>query len=90
MNSHQVDLGNILDCEKKMVLEASNKYGEYFDNAMAFNQLLQNFIVSIDPSRIFFGIFLQHLRKHYMLSLLSTVRLHFTQAEMDFRQILEA
>jgi hypothetical protein len=81
---------DIVAKEKEMFEEAHQKYGEYFENALNFNSLLQNLITSVAPEAWIFVMFLSQVRKHHTLALLSTARLHHIQAMMNLRQVLEA
>lgn len=90
MDFKQTTIGEILDSEREMVLKGAERYGEYFVNAADFNHFLNEFIVSVDPDRFMFALFLSHIRKHHTLALFSAIRLHHVQAMMDMRQALEA
>jgi hypothetical protein len=46
-------------------------------------------IDSIDPGYDFFAGFYAHVKKHHLLALLSAVRLHHVQTQMDLRQVIE-
>jgi len=91
MEFKQKTMGDIIDSEREMFLTASDRYGEYFAHASAFNTLLNNFIKSVDdPEKFMFLAYLSSVKKHHTLALLSTVRLHSVQAGMDLRQVIEA
>lgn len=90
MEFKQGTIGDILNSEHEMVLHGAENYGDYFNNALDFNDLLQNCIKSIDPDRYIFAAFLSQVRKHLTLALYSIVRRHHVQAMMDTRQALEA
>jgi len=90
MEPKQTTIGEILDSEKEMVLRGAERYGEYFINASEFNHLLNQFLVSVDPDRFIFTMFLAQVRKHHTLALFSTARLHHVQAMLDMRYVLEA
>ncbi len=90
MEPKQDTIGNILESEKLMVLNASDKYDKFFVNAAEINHLLNDFIKSVDIDRYFFAIFLSQIRKYHTLALFSAVRLHRIQTGMDLRQVLEA
>lgn len=90
MEPKQSTFQDILDSEQEMVLKGAEKYGDYFINASEFNDLLQNFLESVDVSRYIFTAFLSQIRKHITLALLSATRLHHIQSMMDLRQALEA
>ncbi len=87
----QGTIPEILDSERAMVALGAKRYGEYFDNASEFNNLLNNFIKSVDqPDRFIFMLFYSQVKKHHTLALFSTLRLHHIQAGMDLRQTIEA
>ncbi len=74
-----------------MVLAGAKRYGEFFENASGFNNLLNNLIKSIDkPDRFIFILFYSQVKKHHTLALFSALRLHHLQAGMDLRQTVEA
>lgn len=81
---------DIVAKEKDMFGEAHQKYGEYFENPLYFNSLLQTFITEVAPEAWIFVMFLSQVRKHHTLAMLSTTRLHHIQAMMNLRQVLEA
>jgi hypothetical protein len=90
MEFKQVTIGDIIESESQMILHGAERFGDYFINASEFNNLLQQFIKSIDPDRFIFAIFLAQVRKHHLLAHFSAVRLHHVQAMMNLRQVLEA
>lgn len=90
MEFKQSTIEDIIESEKQMVLSGTERYGDYFVNASEFNNLLQQFIKSVDPDRFIFAMFLAQIRKHNTLALFSALRLHHIQAMMDLRQELEA
>ncbi len=90
MDFKQGTIDEILTSEHEMVLCGHERYGEYFENALEFYKLLDEFIKSVNPDRFIFVIFLTQIKKHYILSLFSILRLHHVQAQMDARQVLEA
>lgn len=90
MEPKQDTIGDIIDSEKSMILDAAEKYGKFFVNASEINHLLNEFIKSVDPDRYFFAIFLSQIKKHHTLALFSAVRLHHVQTGMNIRQVLEA
>lgn len=84
-------LEGILEAERDMVLDAQQKYGEYFTHAVEMVTLLNNLASTIDrPERFLFVAFLSHIRKHFTLSLFSAVRRHHIQTGMNLRQVLES
>ena len=86
----QDTIGDIIESESQMILHGAECFGAYFINASEFNNLLQQFIKSVDPDRFIFGMFLAQIRKHHLLAHFSAVRLHHIQAMMNLRQVLEA
>lgn len=90
MEFKQETIGDIIESEKQMFSHGAERFGDYFINASEFNSLLQHFIKSVDPDRFIFAMFLAQVRKHHLLALFSSVRLHHIQAMMDLRQVLEA
>lgn len=90
MELKQYTMQDIIDSEHEMVKKGVERYGDYYINATEFNDLLQNFLESVDMSRYIFTAFLSQVRKHITLAILSTVRLHHIQAMLDLRQALEA
>jgi len=86
----QSTLDEIIESEGKMPLLARTRYGEFYNNAIECSIFLSNCIAEIDRSRIMFERFLALTKKHHMLAVLSTVRLHRVQAMMNLRQVLEA
>jgi len=85
----QSTLADIIDSEGRMAFEAHERYGRYFQNALSLNNLLQQGIVNVDKNHFVFACFFSSVKKHTTLALLSTVRLHHTQASMDLRQAIE-
>lgn len=73
-----------------MVLHGEQNYGKFFTNAADANNLLGDFLKSIDCDRYFFSLFLSHIKKHLLLAQFSAVRLHHVEAGMNIRQVLEA
>jgi len=86
----QSNFEQILDSEREMVLRGEERFGAYFVNAVRSSELLAQFVQTAYPDRMIFALFLSQVRKHHVLALFSTVRLHRIQAMMDLRQTLEA
>ena len=86
----QSTLEEIIESEGKLPLLARARYGKFYSNAVECSIFLSNCIAEIDHSRMMFGRFLSLTKKHHMLAVLSTVRLHRVQAMMNLRQVLEA
>ena len=90
MEIKQNTIGDIIESESQMILHGAERFGEYFINASEFNDLLQQFIKSVDLDRFIFAMFLSQIRKHHLLAHFSVVRLHHIQAMINLRQVLEA
>jgi hypothetical protein len=51
---------------------------------------LSKCLSSVDISQVYFARFFSYTKKHHLLAMLSTVRLHKVQAFMNLRHVLEA
>jgi hypothetical protein len=76
--------------EHKYVVSAKDKYGLFFENADATIRLLSTFLKSVEPDCWCFVCFLSQVRKYALLSFLSIIRQHNSQAMMDMRQLFES
>jgi hypothetical protein len=90
MELKQRNIPEIVETERLMVLTASERYPKYYSHAQEATLFFSNFLKSIDRDRFIFAMLLSLAKKHLMLALLSTVRLHRIQAMLDLRQVLEA
>src|ERR1700733_13609891 len=90
MNFPQSTVEEIIESERAMLLGAKERYGKYYTHARGVSVFLSLCITGIDHDRMMFGRFHSHMKKHHMLALFSTVRLHRVQAMMNLRQVLEA
>ncbi len=91
MDFKQSTFGEIIESEREMVLKGAELYGDFFVNAFEFNNLLNNFVKSIDDvEKYIFIAFLSQVKKHHTLALFSAVRQHHVQTGMNLRQVLEA
>ena len=86
----QTTIGEIIENERTMVLRAPETYGNYYIHALETSAFLTKFIKSIDPGYDTLVAFLALAKKHHLLAVFSTVRLHKIQAMMNLRQVLEA
>lgn len=86
----QSTIVEMVESERLMVLEAHGRYPTFYPHAEEAVHFLSTFVRSIKADRHIFGSFLSHAKKHAMLALFSTIRLHQVQAMMDLRQVLEA
>ncbi len=84
------NLDKLINEEKKLVLEAGEKYGDYYYNCLNFIVLMQNFITEAEETAWIFNLFFSQIKKHIVLSFLSVLRRHHIQAMLDLRQVLEA
>jgi hypothetical protein len=86
----QNTIEQILESEYAAISSALERYGKHYDNALAISVYLTSFLESFDQSRWVFGSFMGEVKKHQLLSLFSTIRLHKVQAMMNLRQVVEA
>jgi hypothetical protein len=86
----QSTLEEIVESERTMVLAASERFESYYGHARECSIFLSRAVASVDHDRMMFGRFFSLMKKHHMLALLSSVRLHKVQAMMNLRQALEA
>ena len=90
MQPKQSTIGEIIESERALVLEAPDRYGAFYVHALDASVLLASCLRSGDISQEIFLRFLAQVKKHHTLALFSTVRLHKVQAMMNLRQVLEA
>jgi hypothetical protein len=90
MEFPQSTLEEIVESERSMVIAARERYGVFYAHARACSVFLSRSVVAIDHDRMMFGRFFALMKKHHMLALLSTLRLHKVQSMMNLRQVLEA
>lgn len=89
-NFKQSTFGEIIESEREMILKGADQYGIFFENALECNNLLNNFVKSIDDiDKFIFLAFLSQVKKHHTLALFSVVRRHHIQAGMNLRQVIE-
>lgn len=86
----QSTLPQIIETEHRLAMTAAERYGKYYKHAEAATSFISLFPKSVPPTLPIFARFWSLTKKHHLLALLSTVRLHQTQAMMDLRQTLEA
>jgi hypothetical protein len=86
----QKSIGDVIESERLLVLEAPERYGAFYTNALDASVFQSTFIKSLDPDRFVFGRYYSWVKKHHLLALFSTVRLHQVQSTMNLRQVLEA
>ncbi len=90
MQFPQATIEEIVESERLMLLSAEERYGKYYAHTRGVSVFLSLCVDAIDPDRMMFGRFHAHMKKHHMLALFSTLRLHKVQAMMNLRQVLEA
>jgi hypothetical protein len=85
-----IDFNDLIENEHKMVLTAPQRYGAYFTIAVDLSLFFSTAVKSVDRNHEIFMRFLSQVKKHHLLAVLSTTRLHQVQAMMNLRQVLEA
>jgi hypothetical protein len=80
----------MVETEQKLVLMGDQRYGDYSRHARECCLFVSRCISSTNPDGVMCARFYSLLKKHLMLALLSTLRLHKVQAMMNLRQVLEA
>jgi hypothetical protein len=86
----QSTLPDIIETEHRLTLAARERYADHYALAETATAFLSLFVTSVPPTLPMFARFWSLSKKHHLLALLSTVRLHHTQAVLDLRQSLEA
>src|ERR1017187_2684142 len=90
MGSPQSTIEEIIESERQMLLTAESRYGKYYTNARTISVFLSRCVTGVNHDRMMFGRFLTLIKKHHMLALFSTLRLHKIQGMMNLSQVLEA
>jgi hypothetical protein len=90
MSFPQSTMEEIIESERLMLVNAKDRYGKYYTHSRGVSVFLSQCVTALDPDRMMFGRFHAQMKKHHMLALLSTLRLHKVQAMMNLRQVLEA
>src|SRR3981189_1468214 len=83
-------LEGLVKSEYLLAHTASERYGVYYFHARETTVFLSKCITSIDIIQENFARFLSYTKKHHLLAVLSTIRLHKVQAFMNLRHVLEA
>jgi hypothetical protein len=86
----QATLDEMIETERELVLTADQRYGDYSRHARECCFVLSRCISTINRNGVMCARFYSLLKKHLVLALLSTLRLHKVQAMMNLRQVLEA
>jgi hypothetical protein len=90
MTLKQSTLEEIIESERKLMLTADQRYGNYSRHTRECAIFLSRCITSVDPDRMMFARFFSLMKKQLLLAVLSTLRLHKVQAMMNLRQVMEA
>jgi hypothetical protein len=86
----QSTLQEIIETEQRLTLAARERYADHYALVETATAFLSLFVTSVPPTLPVFARFWSLSKKHHLLALLSTVRLHHIQAMLDLRQSLEA
>lgn len=90
-NYKEDSLEEIIESEKQIVIDAKEKFGMYYSHAVKVQYLLKTFIEDIISTNWYGSpAFIGQIKKHFTLALLSTLRLHDSQYQMNLRQMIEA
>jgi len=81
---------DISKSEDQMITEAAKQYGGYFSHAQFAVDLLDSFIKNVNTEAVFFVAFYTQVKNHIVLAFLSAIRLHYIQANFNFRYATEA
>ena len=76
--------------EFQRVIDAENRYGNFYVNAYNATIMLSNIMMWPVIDCDIFIRFLSQMKKYHTLSMISTVRLHRIQAKLDLRYFLES
>jgi hypothetical protein len=91
MDLKQSTFEEVIESERQLVHDAETRYGKHYRNARSCSIFLSRSVVLVEHSHHeTFGRFFSLMKKHHMLALLSTLRLHKVQSMMNLRQVLEA
>jgi hypothetical protein len=90
MEFPQSTFEEIVESERSMVIAARERYGAFYAHARDCSVFLSRSVVAVDHDRMMFSRFFALMKKHHMLALLSTLRLHKVQSMMNLRQVLES
>ena len=82
-------IDDLIGKEQRLALAAPERYGVYYFHARDTALLLSKCLVSVDISQVYFARFFSYTKKHHLLAILSSVRLHKVQAFMNLRHVLE-
>src|ERR1700744_3156660 len=86
----QSTIGEIIESERQLVLDAPLRYGQFYGHSLDASAFLSRCIKSVHVGQETFARFHSQVKKHHTLAVFSIVRLHKVQAMMDLRQTLEA
>jgi hypothetical protein len=89
MDFKQTTFDDLIESEHQMLSTAIQRYGAYYTIALDVSEFLFSAVKSVGRDYAIFVRFLSQVKKHYLLAVFSTVRLHQVQAMMNLRQVLE-
>jgi hypothetical protein len=89
MDFKQKTIDDLIESEHLMLSTAPQRYGAYYTIALDVSVFLSSAVKSVDRDHATFVRFLSQVKKHHLLAVFSTVRLHQIQAMMNLRQVLE-
>ncbi len=94
MNRKSVTLKSIINKERRLVINAPEKYGSLYIHVFVVRSLVDSFFKSysgnFDAGADLFLRFHTELRNFYLLTYFSLVRLHSDQAVLNLRRMTEA
>jgi hypothetical protein len=76
MEWKQGSIAEMLESETQMVLRGQEHYGEHYDLACTVTILMSTALKWVDQDRWVFASFMSAVKKHHLLALFSTLRLH--------------
>lgn len=89
MDSEIKYIQDILSKENNLVLKWEEKYGKIYPLCLKINTLLSSCFLEYNEEYLNFYILTSQIKKHYLLSILSLVRLHKTESFLNSRIVIE-
>lgn len=83
-------IADIVESEYRLIEKAPECYGMYYFHARDTTALLNTCVPIFDSTQLNFARFFSYSKKHHLLAVLSTLRLHKVQAFMNLRHVLES
>ena len=81
---------DLLNDERKMILNGERDYEEYFINTSNCNKLFNSFIQISNLNNFLFEQWFVYIRNHNLLAIFSATSRHHVQAMMNLRQVIES